>query len=428
MQKNKLLSKLKLKAETKIKIKKMLPSSVTTLAILVIVALTVFQSTDGFSNIVNTEPAKIITEKDYMSFTSYILKNENTVTSKYSGGVYYLANNAQRVNPGDELAKVYEKDINENTAKRYAEIDKCIEILEESIGDGVFTLGESKEVQAKLSQLYYDMARAVANGDSSVISSGAEDFLILLNKISVYSGKGEGLKQLLEDYKKQRDSLKSEYSGDFEVLNTTEGGYFFRKTDGYEDIYTSADIKNLTYESFVEMTEKAPSTQKYAGKLLVDYRWYLVIPTVKGISDTYSIGSSYDISFPDSNSRTFKMELDNVILDSTGSKSLMVFACGIVDGSFDYLRVQQVNIIHRNISGYRVPVSAVCEIGGNTGVYILKDGMASFRKVVILYEGEGYYIVLPQSINNDGHYVYLEPNDNIITDCKNMYEGKVIGG
>ena len=54
--------------------------------------------------------------------------------------------------------------------------------------------------------------------------------------------------------------------------------------------------------------------------------------------------------------------------------------------------------------------------------------MASFRKVVILYEGEGYYIVLSQSISGDGYYTYLRPNDNVITDCRNMYEGKVIGG
>ena len=30
--------------------------------------------------------------------------------------------------------------------------------------------------------------------------------------------------------------------------------------------------------------------------------------------------------------------------------------------------------------------------------------------------------------NSNNYFIYLEPNDNIITDCKNMYEGKVIGG
>ena len=54
--------------------------------------------------------------------------------------------------------------------------------------------------------------------------------------------------------------------------------------------------------------------------------------------------------------------------------------------------------------------------------------MASFRKASILYEGEDYYIISSQNSNSNNYFVYLEPNDNIITDCKNMYEGKVIGG
>ena len=87
-----------------------------------------------------------------------------------------------------------------------------------------------------------------------------------------------------------------------------------------------------------------------------------------------------------------------------------------------------LNIVNKNITGFRVPASAVCEHGGNSGVYIIKDGMASFRKIVILYEGDGYYIVSAEHSNSDNYYIYLESNDNIIVDCTNMYEGKVIGG
>lgn len=423
-----LLSKISLKAETKAKIKKILPGGIATVVVLTVVLLTVFQSTDGFTTMVDTEPAKIVTERDYMSFTSYTLRNEKLLTSNYSGGVYYLAENAQRVNPGDELAKVYENGLDENTAAVSDEIDRCLSILEESVGDGVFTLGESKEVTNRLSATYYDMIRAAANGNASVISAEADEFLILLNKIKMYSGNGEGIKQMLEEYKAKKAELESHYSGTYETLSAELGGYFFRDVDGYENIFSSADIKNLTYGSFSEMISQSPKTEECVGKLLVDYRWYLVIQTVKGISDTYSVGAFYDITFPDSQNRTLEMQLDNIILDSTGSRSIMVFACGIVDKNFEYLRVQQVNITYRNVSGFKVPVSAVCDVGGNTGVYILKDGMASFRKAVILYEGDGYYIVSSDNSNSNNYFIYLEPNDNIITDCKNMYEGKVIGG
>jgi len=46
---------------------------------------------------------------------------------------------------------------------------------------------------------------------------------------------------------------------------------------------------------------------------------------------------------------------------------------------------------------------------------------------VILYEGDGYYIVSAENGNLGDYYKYLKLNDNIIVDCRNMYEGKVIG-
>ena len=406
---------------------RLLPGTIITIFILTIVLLTVFQATDGFTTMVDTEPAKIVTEQDYMSFTSYILKNEIVIDSDNSGGIYYIADNAERVNPGDELAYVYENKIDESALKALEDTDSYIDILEKSIGDGVFTLREA-EVKDSISKSYYSMMRAATKGNASLIEADADSFLIMLNQMNIFTGNSEELKNTLEKYKAKRADLKNIYSGANDTVASEYGGYFFRNTDGYEDIFTSSDISSLSYEGFITMTEKEPETVKHVGRLMLDYQWYLVIPTVKGISDTYAVGEEYTVSFPDSKNRNFKMKLYNVIPDSTGARSIMVFSCGIVDESFDYLRIQRVNITNRNVSGYRVPESAVCEIGGNTGVYILKDGMASFRKVIILYEGDGYYIVSADNSNSGDYYIYLEPNDNIITECKNMYEGKIIGG
>lgn len=409
------------------KMGKILPGTVITLLILAIVLLTIFHSTDGFTSIVDTEPAVIVTEQDYMSFTAYMLKNEKTLSAGYSGGVYYIADNAQRVNPGDELARVYKNKIDSSAVEKSEEIDRIIAILEESIGDGVFTLDDAK-INEHISTAYNSMMLAAANGDISVISEGSDDFLIMLNKMRSFSGNRADLEASLDEYKAKREKLKSAYSGDYETVSAESGGYFFKSVDGYENIFNSENIDELSYDAFIEMTEKDPQESGAFGKLLLDYRWYLAVPTVKGISDTYSEGEFYDVTFPDCGNETYNMQLTRIIPDSTGAKSIMVFACGVVDGDFDNIRVQQINITHRDVRGYRVSASAVCEIGGNTGVYILKDGMASFRKVVILYEGDGYCIVSAEHSNSDDYYVYLESNDNIIIDYTNMYEGKVIGG
>lgn len=422
--KNHLISRIDPK--TKKRMVKALPGTLLLVLLFSVVLFTIFHSTDGFTTLIETEHASLITEKGSMSFTGYTLRDEQLITSEYGGSVYYLAQDAQRVNPGDELARVYEAESDETVEILVKEIDRCIEILEESIGDGHFTLGESKNVQNGISKIYYTMMRAVANGNAGDIASSYDDLLILLNKMQVFLNNDGELSELLEEYRTQKSRLEDYYKGNYQTVSAEEGGYFFKGIDGYEGVYSSKNIEELTYNSFFEMIGKDSNKGEYVGKMLVDYRWYIAVPTVKGISDTFAVGGEYDMTFPDNGNRILKMELDNVIFDDTGARSIMLFSCGIVGEELSSLRVQQVSVVSRNVTGYRIPVSAVCELGGSTGVYILKDGMASFRKVVILYEGDGYYIVSAENRNSDGYYVYLALNDNIIINCKNMYEGKVI--
>ena len=420
---------LKLDKRKKAFLRRMLPGIMITVAVVAVVLITVYHSTDGFTTLVDIEHASMVSERESMSFSAYMLKNEKVLFSQYpDGGVLYIAEDAERVNPDDPLAKLYSEPVNKSVEEKADFLDRCISILERSVGDGKMTAGESSQVKDALKSMYYKITQAIATGDASVISANADEYLVLLNRIQSNSDNGEALKALLEEYKLERRSLEESYKGSYTTMTVgeKESGYFFRDIDGYESVYSSADIANMTYDDFIAMTQMSPSETTGVGKILLDYNWYLSIPTVKGISDTYVIGQTYDVSFPDSDNRTLKMTLSNIIYDDSGANSLMLFSCGIVDSSFNYLRIQRVNIVSRDISGFRIPEKAVCELNGTTGVYILKDGMASFRKIVILYEGDGYYIVSSESSNSDDYHIYIELNDSIITDCKNMYEGKVI--
>jgi hypothetical protein len=408
------------------KLPRFLPGVIATALGVTMVLITIYHSTDGFTTLVDVEPATIVHETDSMTFTAYMLKDGVVLDSENSGGVLYLVNNAGRVNPGDALAKVYDQPVDESVRIKTEFLEECIEILEKSIVNDNFTAGESSQTANQLNALYYRLVSAIASGDAIDVSSGYEELLILLNKMYSYANGGENVRSLLEDYKRQRDGLAELYKGDFITETASDGGYFFKNLDGYENIFSSADIENMTYDSFSEMIAKEPEQISGYGKMLRNYLWYLAVPTVKGISDSYVLGETYNVKFPDDNNRVLKMTLSNVIYDSTGSKSIMLFSCGVVDSSFNYLRIGRVEIVSRDISGFRIPESAVCEVGGTTGVYILKDGRATFRKITVLYEGDGYYIVSSDYTAGDGYYVYIEQNDSIIIDSKNMYEGKVI--
>ena len=62
------------------------------------------------------------------------------------------------------------------------------------------------------------------------------------------------------------------------------------------------------------------------------------------------------------------------------------------------------------------------KIDGADGVYVFENSTVSFRRVEILYRGDGYYIVAEQGERGDD---YLSLNDRIVTAGKNVYDGRV---
>jgi hypothetical protein len=78
-------------------------------------------------------------------------------------------------------------------------------------------------------------------------------------------------------------------------------------------------------------------------------------------------------------------------------------------------------VVIDEIDGLRVPSSALRAEEGQTFVYIIKEGVCRPRKVNILFEKSGYYIVsLPSGAD------HLSMYDRIILGENDLYDGMVI--
>jgi hypothetical protein len=72
--------------------------------------------------------------------------------------------------------------------------------------------------------------------------------------------------------------------------------------------------------------------------------------------------------------------------------------------------------------GYYVPESALHTVNGQVGVYVLENSTLHFRRVKILWRGDGYCIVA-RAEDGTGSEIYL--NDMIVTEGRKLYDGKV---
>ena len=93
---------------------------------------------------------------------------------------------------------------------------------------------------------------------------------------------------------------------------------------------------------------------------------------------------------------------------------------------FDYTRRQTVEIKTAEYSGYKVPVSAVRLENGIKGVYILDSSTVRFREINPLFEKDGWIVCEEKDSSDENQKNRLSLYDFVITEGKDLYDGKVL--
>ena len=85
------------------------------------------------------------------------------------------------------------------------------------------------------------------------------------------------------------------------------------------------------------------------------------------------------------------------------------------------LRIENIEIITAEYTGIRINNSAIREIDGNKGVYVLRGNIIQFKKINILSSNEDYSII--EKVDDSS---YVRQYDTIITQGVDLYDGKVV--
>jgi hypothetical protein len=154
-------------------------------------------------------------------------------------------------------------------------------------------------------------------------------------------------------------------------------------------------------------------------------------------------GEMRDVIFTYNGELSLSMRLDRLI---RGEDSYVcVFSTDYMPRDFEYTRCQPVKITMSSYTGFKVRISSVRLLGDLRGVYVLDGSTVKFRKISILTEDEGFYIVetSPDGTSEyttetsegqtetteakDEGYSWLRLHDNIITEGTGLYHGRLLG-
>lgn len=387
-----------------------------------------------FSTTLSTLPTQEITDYTILSAEVYVFRDEQVIRGESDAPVQYLYRDGERVPRDAVYAVSYHKTdaTPEQAADLQMQLDDIgeqIALLEDS-GKAGSLITSLKENRESVRQSYYRVLEELAAGVYQNALPGSRDLLSYMSTYGMLTG-SHSSSQMIEALKSQRQGLLDAWGGMQKAYKTEFSTNFVHKCDGYEGVFDYAGIMDMTTEDFYAMTEAEPaSTAGTVGKMINSHTWYAAIPMNGENAARFTQGNTYTFSFIDNGGMELSLTLQRV-LDATEQRDgVLIFSCEQTPPDFSFLRTQRVQSVVEKITGYRVPTEALRVHNSEKGVFILEDSSVEFRRVTVVREGAGYYIV--QTFEQDaaagaGKAKYLQRNDLIITAGRDLYIGKMYG-
>lgn len=439
------LTKLHLRIKHKLKNAKLRKGAINIAVICVVTTLALFFAVQVSKNVsggMSTLRTQQIYDTESITFKGYIFRQEQLYRA--DGQVAeFLIDNGQRIGVGTEVARLYNTVGGANHGEIQSNLNELCErirLLENGITEAK-KLSESGFIFDAIDSSYYAFLSAVDDGNFSLADKEEALFIDAVNSYMVATGRTEQAQSTVDALKAEKESFISQNLGELTGSLTLEQScYFYTECDGYEEKFNYSNVMDMTPEQFASLTSSEKTEyDNVLGKQVYSSKWYICFPSDDETCNMFLNNSSsqspkteYDASFISNNGVNVKLKFEKSVLsDGAGNSGFVVFSCSQMPEGFEFLRAQNVCIELRSKVGYRVPTEAVFSEGQKSFVYILNGNMVEKRRVTIIGNGDGYYLVNTYENNilegsGDGDVPYLSANERIITSGANLYDGKLL--
>lgn len=390
-----------------------------------LIVYVVYHCLQYFEDPVQTTVAVRQTEQQTLTLEAYLFRDEEVLTSSRGGALQSLTEDGAHVSIESEVARVYITGDGEALYAQLQALNEKIAFYEQCLVAESFPPAYLNTLNEEIARTQDEIQRAKVAGEA--ISALSDELLLLLNQRQVMTGELAELPTMLNALKEERRALENTYAGTYESITTARSGYYFRETDGYETLFTNAALEGASFDSFFEMIAQQPlSTDTHAGKLVGDYIWYAAIPATVSEVQTLTEGMAYLLHFADGTA--VEMTLDRMLTKEDDERCVLILKTGHMPQGFDYTRIQTVAMEIGTTSGLRVPQTALI-VGkdGEMGVYILDVAYVRYRKIDIVWRGDGYVLVCESDRTKEGHENDLGYQERLITHSDEaLYDGQLL--
>ena len=389
---------------------------------LLVIMLAVGQTFFAGGSDLSTETAYFYSMEEEIPFTGVYLRDETVVYDSGSGVLSYECDNGSRVGKSTVVARRYKSESDINARREIERLSRRIEVLKNAERLLGTDSSQLEAISSQINERHAELIDAIRNGDYTAAAGLESTMLEALCKREITLGKSEGYTARISELENRIAQLNASVQGSTHDICAGGAGYFVSGTDGYEGELGFSDIEGLTAKRINDIIAKPEKStdSRTIGKLISDYRWRAaaVIETQRmfGMNETKQVqlrvgsdGSLFDAVIVS-------------VTDNGDGTSLYIFECDRLNDAVTQGRTAQFKLVVSSYGGLRVSASAKRMTGDNEyGVYVVEGTSLKYRKLDVIYWGDDYVI---SAQNDDPDYLKLY--DIIVTEGKDLYDGKVV--
>jgi len=361
-----------------------------------------------------------------------IIRDESVVTAPQTV-VTSLVREGERVSVGMSYLSVYASEADRELAMRRTQLQREMEQLEARLStDG--EVNQSTGIEAEIRRGLRELSFSVQGGDLTNLEAQTVSLRTL-----ALAGDRAGLQNRIEILREELAHL-GDLSEPAHAIQAESAGTYSTRVDGFEHL-ALADADKVSVSDLQALFER--NTDPYeipnsVGKLVRGSTWYylaLVPETEFAALDARLNGDLPNrvlVSISGMSTSEIAMRIRS-LSEIQGGYAVAVLESNIALVETLGLRHGEARIVFHTFSGIRVPAEALrwTEPDGETGaqfphVFTLTVGMAEQKFVTIVYAGEGYYLVEPDTLRTSAESSLREGNTIIIRGGV-LYDGRILG-
>lgn len=371
---------------------------------------------------IETQPALKETVYNTIDTECFVVRDEKKLTNNAIGTKVSFAANGERVATGDTVSVVFDSSEDASSYLKINELEKNIAHYEELSGQANFQAVNIDSLDEKIETELVDfLEHRDSRGYIDAIDV-VESFRDSVTGKQIATGVNLDFSEELAKLKNELSALKqADYS--YTEIRSDGAGYFINGSDGYEDTidFTKIDEIDAAVVDNAIKAEPQPISDNVVGRIVSSFEWYIVcnVPTDETVKLT--LGDTLHLNFSLEGIEGLPVKLYK-IGERTEDTTMLIMSCDIMNEALADLRVEEVQIITEEYSGFKISNSAIRTLNGEKGVYVVRGNLLGFRKVHIIYTTDSYSIV----DNPDNSTDYIKQYDEVVTKGVELYDNKLV--